>query len=202
MRTRLLSFGVWAVVAGSSLFWGLKLVSAGPVLPAQAQVPQRVAAGGGEWPRLLGASAQDEGDEESPAAAERFRLLGVVAPGAGAAPGQGVALIAVDDRPARAWRTGAALEDDLVLLSVSRRAASLGPRGGPATIELALPEPARGAAGAAPAVARPMPQPAMRAPGLVAGAAPGVPGQAPAGLPGRPGGAAAGAANAAEDDDD
>lgn len=152
MRTKLLTFGVWLLVTGSLLFWGLKLFVPRPGLPAQAQLPARHLALGSDLHKLLGVSTVAEADEEDApdAAADRFHLLGVVAPTGAAASQQGVALIAVGDQPARAWRTGAVVDGDLVLLSVTRRGAQLGPRGGPASTELSLPEPSPNAGGGLP----------------------------------------------------
>lgn len=200
MRTRLLSFGVWALVAAASMFWGLKLGVTGPGLPSQAQTPARGLALGGDRRRLLGESAAAAADDdEAPAGSERLRLLGVVAPRGAETSPQGVAVIAVGDQPARAWRTGSVVDGDLVLLSVARRSVQLGPRGGPATTELTLPEPGRSTGPVAPPVVRPpvLGVPPI-APGTPAGAAP-----RPMGVP-VPGGlvTAKPAAPAASEDED
>jgi general secretion pathway protein C len=149
MSTRLLTLGVWMLVAASALFWGLKVAVPRAALPSQAQLPARHLALGGELRHLLGTSEVVAGDDEedTDTGDDRFHLLGVVAPrGAGTSP-QGVALIAVGDQPARPWRTGAVVDGDTVLLSVDRRSVQLGPRGGPATTELTLPEPTPNVAG-------------------------------------------------------
>lgn len=171
MASRLLTFWVWALVAASGLFWGFKLFARAPALPAQAQAAAWAAPMGGSLNRVLGQVAQAE-EEEGPAGDDRFHLLGLVAP---AGQGAGVALISVDGQPAKPWRTGAAVDGDLVLLSVGKRTARLGPAGGPATTELTLPEPVRAAGGA--------PVPTVR-PGLGAGPAvrlpsPAAPAEAP-----------------------
>jgi general secretion pathway protein C len=152
MRTKLLTFGVWLLVTGSLLFWGLKLFVPRPGVPAQAQLPAQHVALGADLHKLLGVSAVAAADdEEAPDdEADRFHLLGVVAPTGVAAARQGVALIAVGDQPARAWRTGAVVDGELVLLSVTRRGAQLGPRGGPPSTELSLPEPSPQAGGGMP----------------------------------------------------
>jgi general secretion pathway protein C len=164
MASRLLTFAVWALVLGSAVFWGMKVFAPRTGAPAQAQMPSRSLALGGELRRLLGATAAPADDEPDLAdEGGRFQLLGVVAPrGAGASP-QGVALIAVGDQPAKAWRTGSVVEGDTVLLAVNQRSVQLGPRGGPATTELTLPEPTAiaGPGGARPpslnAIPRPVP---------------------------------------------
>ncbi len=140
MASRLLTFAVWALVAGSGFFWGLKLFVRPTGLPASAQATQQVVPQSGELTRVLGAVAEVETDDEPEPGSDRFKLLGVVAPGP-ASRAEGVALIAVGDQPAKAWRTGATVDGDTVLLSVSKRSAKLGPRGGPASTELTLPEP-------------------------------------------------------------
>lgn len=173
MRTKLLSLGVWVLVALTATFWGLKLAVGGTVLPPHAQVPARQVAGGGDLHRLFGASAAPaEDDEDELGGDESLKLLGVVWPrGADASP-QGVALIAVGDQPARAFRTGAVVQGEQVLLSVTKRGATLGPRGGPADTQLQLPEPSRTGSPVptpAPMVGRPLGGPGVAAqPGMPA----------------------------------
>jgi general secretion pathway protein C len=171
MRTRLLSLAVWALVALAATFWGLKLGAGGPGLPAHAQAPTRSVPNGGGWHRLMGNSVvAAEDDDEEASGDDSMQLLGVVAPRGAERSPQGVALISVGGQPAKAYRTGAEITEDLVLLSVGRRSASLGPRGGPADTELRLPEPVRSGAtvvssGFGP---RPLPQPgAIMQPGGV-----------------------------------
>ncbi|HSI57729.1 MAG TPA: hypothetical protein VLA16_09240 [Ideonella sp.] len=161
MASRLLTFAVWAVVLATALFWGLRVFVQKPGLPAQVQMPSRGLAMGGELKRLLGASvvAVVDEEEEPEEGSDRFHLLGVVAPRGASLSAQGVALIAVGGEPAKAWRTGAVVDGDTVLLSVDKRSVKLGPRGGPATTELKLPEPeaaATGPVGGAPGAVRPM----------------------------------------------
>jgi general secretion pathway protein C len=143
MASRLLTLAVWALVLASAVFWGLKVFATRTGVPPQAQMPARSLAMGGELRKLLGTTdkAQDDDEEAVADSSGRFHLLGVVAPrGAGHSP-QGVALIAVGDEPPKAWRTGSVIDGDTVLLAVNQRSVQLGPRGGPATTELTLPEP-------------------------------------------------------------
>jgi len=144
MASRLLTFVVWALVAASGLFWGLKLFTHARGLPDNAQATRQVVSQGGDLSRLLGTVVVAAAEEEPEDASDRFKLLGVVAPAGHTGPG--VALIAVGDQPARAWRTGAVVDGDTVLLSVGKRSAQLGPKGGPVSAELSLPEPAVAAA--------------------------------------------------------
>lgn len=159
MASRLLSFVVWALVMASALFWGVKLFVQAPALPDQVQLPTRPVLQVGDLARLLGASAADEddGSEPAPAGSERFALLGVVAPRGAAMSSQGVALIAIDGQAAKAFKTGSTVVDDLVLLAVEKRLVRLGPKGGPSSMELSLPEPEQMAAAAAGAGAANMP---------------------------------------------
>jgi general secretion pathway protein C len=145
----LLTLTLWALVLASLVFWGMRLFAPRTGVPTTAQTPARTLAMGGELRRLLGSSevASDDDDDALADASDRFHLLGVVAPrGAGHSP-QGVALIAIGDEPPKAWRTGASLDEDTVLLAVGPRSVQLGPRGGPPTTELTLPDPAVAATG-------------------------------------------------------
>jgi general secretion pathway protein C len=105
--------------------------------------------------RLFGAVAvPDDTPAAPPAASERFQLVGVIAPRSG---GSGMALVTIDGQPARAWRTGATLDGETTLLSVAKRTAEFGPRGGPASFTLELPEPASAETGTLPpAVSQPI----------------------------------------------
>lgn len=141
MASRLLTLAVWALVLASAVFWALKVFASGTGLPPGTQLPAPAFAKNGELRKLLGTSEKivDGGDPEP--TSDRFHLIGVVAPrGADHSP-QGVALIAVGDEPPKAWRTGTVVDGDTVLLAVGQRSVQLGPRGGPPTTELSLPEP-------------------------------------------------------------
>lgn len=141
MASRLLTFVVWALVAVSALFWGLKLFVRAPGLPSGAQAVVAGLPQGGGLTRVLGtvvAAQDDEGDDEGEG---RFQLWGIVAPVGAAAHSEGVALMSVDGQPPRPWRAGAVVFGDTVLLSVSKRTVQLGPKGGPASTELTLPDP-------------------------------------------------------------
>ena len=162
---------------------------------------------GGDLHRLMGSSAvAAEADDEEASGDDSMQLLGVVAPRGAEHSPQGVALISVGGQPAKAYRTGATVSEDLVLLAVGRRSASLGPRGGPAETELRLPEPVRSSAPAPVGGFQPRPMPgspaALLQPGGVVqpGAAIRPMGQVPepgrAPQPGRP------AAKDDEDDDE
>jgi general secretion pathway protein C len=166
MASRLLTFAVWVLVAASALFWGFRVFVGAKGLPAQVQMPARSLAMGGPLDKVLGSTAvaAADGPDTSPQAA-RFHLLGVVAPSQAAYSPQGLALIMVGDERPRTVRTGAVIDGDTVLLSVAKRSVSIGPRGGPATAELTLPEAQPGRV--TPVSAFRLPTPVMPSPGMV-----------------------------------
>lgn len=158
--TKIGALAVWLLVGLSAVYWGLKLFVRPAPVPPQAGTVATTQALRGDLTRLLGTAPEPEADEASqPAvAAARFRLVGVVAPRSPRAAAEGVALIAIDGKPARAYRVGAAVEGDLVLQTVRARGADLGARGA-----------------GAPAVAlsiQPLPPAATGVPGAPAGALP------------------------------
>ena len=153
MWVRTVTLLVWAAVAASALFWGLKLLVKAPPAPPQAQVAQTGGAVRGDLSRLLGVDAPAPVAAAAPESApdSRFNLVGVVSPRASQAAGEAVALIAVDGKPARAYRVGAVVDGSHVLQSVSARGANLGPRGGASVIALNIAPPAAAATGQLPA---------------------------------------------------
>ena len=187
MLARLCGFFVWALVAAGVVFWGLRLFVKGPAAPPNALPVAEATLARGDLTRLFGPSpaAADVVVAAPPGLASRFRLYGVMAPRAAAsAPAtHGLALIAVDGKPARPYAVGAELDTDLIVQSVSLRTAAIGPPRGAASVllELAPPVPAAtgvpgvGAAGLAPAlpVSPPPPPPpvALPMPGFNAPAA-------------------------------
>lgn len=201
MLARLTAFVVWALVAATAVFWGLRMLVRPQPAPLYAVAVGESVAMRGDLSRLLGATAM-AADKTAPAPelASRFKLLGVMA--AKQPDGSGFALIAVDAKPARAYPVGARVDGELVLQAVSLRTASIGlSQGSPAvTLEVPmLPTPATGTlppagdgvnfgAAATPAPApvvappapapRPLPIPAVGRPSLP-GAPSAQPGQAP-----------------------
>ncbi len=146
---------VWALAAASAAFWGLRLFVAAAPVPAQARMADATPAVRGDLTRLFGVEAPPpvaEGAPE-PAADARFQLIGVLSPRATQAAGEGLALIAVDGKPARAYRVGAVVDGTQVLKSVHARGAMLGTRDGPAAVALNLAPPAPAATGTLPPAA-------------------------------------------------
>jgi general secretion pathway protein C len=168
MLTRWCTFLLWALVAGSASFWGLRLAVQGTPAPAHAGLATGQGAVRGDLSRLLGADAVAVVQEPVAVADPRFQLLGVLSAPRPRAEQEGVALIVVDDRPPRAFRVGMVVDGDTVLQSVNARGANLGPRGGLVQVALELPLPAPAATGTLPAAAQPVFAPTR-------GAAPGAP---------------------------
>ena len=159
MMSRVWGFGLWAAVAASAVYWGLKLfVPALPVLP-HANVAATESSPRGDLSRLFGAETAGAvaaaAAEVAAPESDRFELVGVVAPRSGGGPREGIALISVDGKPPRVYRVGAVIDGDTVLQAVERRGASLGPSGGASNIRLDIPPPALAATG--------VPQPAAGA---------------------------------------
>lgn len=136
MVSRLTAFLVWAAVAASVAFWGLRLLAQPRSAPAQTLPVSLEQATRGDILRLFPSPVQSAAVE--PALLSRFRLVGVIAPHASSAT-DGVALIAVDGKPPRAYHVGSRLDRELVLQSVNQRGASIGPANGPSAGTLSAP---------------------------------------------------------------
>ena len=146
MKARSFAFVVWAAVAASVAFWGLRLFVSSPPMPSHAVAVGDGGAASGDVSRLLGASPKQavaEAQVLSPELSARFKLTGVMAskPKSKAMPtsAQGVALISVDGKPARAYGVGARIDGDLMLQAVSLRTASIGSAPGTPAVVLELP---------------------------------------------------------------
>ena len=164
MSARWSSLVVWALAAAGALFWGLKLFVPAPPLPPRTQVAAGAAAPHGDLTRLLGADPPPAAVAAEPAPDARFQLVGVVSPRPNQAPREGLALIAVDGRPAKVFRVGAVVDGQNVLQAVGLRNATLGPRDGAALVALNIAPPPPAATGALPPVVIPTsPQPVPQA---------------------------------------
>lgn len=163
MKARLTAFVIWAAVAASAMFWALRLAASSPAAPVHTVSVSAAALPRGDLTRVFGAAPERPvGDGavivESPLSS-RFRLLGVAAPRQGG-DRNGLALIAVDGKPARSYAVGASVDGDLLLQSVHARGAKLGARGADARLSLnlpALPPPATGNLPVASAFGAPVP---------------------------------------------
>jgi general secretion pathway protein C len=177
MFARLSAFVIWSLVAAAVVFWVLRFGVSSPQAPAFAVPIDRAAPPRGDLARLFGAPPVVAVAEEArPEAPSRFRLVGVMAPRSSTPEGTGaygLALIAVDGKPPRAFAVGSKLDTDLVLQSVGLRTAALGSAQGPRTVLLELPALPAPATGTLPASGSPAPPPpAVMAPPPRPGAAP------------------------------
>ena len=156
MLARWVTFLVWAAVAASAVAWGLKIFVQPLAAPPQTLVAETGRAARGDLTRLLGVDPPPPVAVKAPvpAADARFKLVGVVSPRSPQAAREGLALIAVDGKPPRAYRVGALVEDPHVLQAVNPRGATLGPVDGPALVALKLPPPSAAATGVLPPAGR------------------------------------------------
>ena len=149
MLSRLSAFVIWASVAAAAAFWALRLSDRPMPLPKQTVMVATADAYQGDLRRLFGGDTpvSAPGAPEAVPTDARFHLIGVVAPRSAKASDEGLAVIAFDGRPAKAYRVGATVDGDLVLQSVHARGAALGPSGQAPKVALelaALPMPATG----------------------------------------------------------
>ncbi len=152
MASRIFALIIWAAVAASLAYWGLRWMARPTGVPANATPVSMDSTAHGELRRLLAgpaktASGAAQADPTAASAlAARLKLIGLVAPGAGS-PG-GVALLTIDGKPPRAVRIGGTVDGDLILKKLTQRSAEIGTADGPtvATLDLPLlPPPATGA---------------------------------------------------------
>ncbi len=141
---------VWALVGAGALFWGLRLFASAPVAPPGTAVAINGPAVRGDLTRLLGADPPPVPAAAEPPPDARFQLIGVVTPRAAAFAREGLALIAVDGKPPKAFRVGAVVDGGTVLKSVAARGAMLGPRDGAPQVTLNLAPLAAAATGTLP----------------------------------------------------
>jgi general secretion pathway protein C len=165
MVARLSALVIWALVALVAVFWGLRLWTRAPQAPPYAATVGENLLGRADLTKLFGAPPVEQAEAViAPETASRFQLLGVIAPKRAQPAGHerfGVALIAVDGQPPKAYRVGATLtpDDDLVLQSVGLRTAALGPADGKAALTLELPILPPAATGTLPAAGVPAAMP-------------------------------------------
>jgi len=185
MLARWWAFAVWALVAGSALFWGLRLFVQPLQAPAQTVLAELGAGARGDLSRIFGPDpvAVVQAADPGPAADARFQLVGVVSPRGGGASSQGVALIAVDGKPAKAYRVGSVVDGQTVLQSVRARGAALGLRGGAVLVALDIAAPVAAATGSLPDPSEPAapaaPATPARPPSMTRSLPPGMPGRQP-----------------------
>jgi general secretion pathway protein C len=188
MFARLSAFVIWSLVAATAVFWALRFAAAPAAVPPYAVAVSKSVVVRGDLTRLFGAPVRVAAVAgATPEAPSRFKLLGVMAPRSPAAQaeeGRGVALIAIDGKPAKAYPIGARVDGDLVVQSVGLRTAAIGTAQGARSVLLELPAllppnagvlPSLGG-GAVPPAASLRPQPAAP---INSGPVPAVPDQLP-----------------------
>jgi general secretion pathway protein C len=180
MFARLSAFVIWSLVAATAVFWVLRLAASPAQVPPYAIAVSKSVVVRGDLTRLFGAPPRVAVVAGAAAQApSRFKLLGVMAPRSQAAQaeeGRGIALIAVDGKPPKAYATGARLDGgDLVVQSVGLRTAAIGTAQGARSVLLELPPLAAPNSGVLPPLAGsggPVPSAVMpRAPPPVPGVA-------------------------------
>ncbi|QEA13375.1 type II secretion system protein N [Comamonas flocculans] len=135
---RLATLGLWLLCGASLAWWAIRLARAPAVAPVPVAAAEPPAVDAAALARLLGASPAVVSDAAEPESAHLV-LRGVLA---GTRSGQGAALIAVGDKPAKPYRVGAQVAPGLVVQSLGAREARLGAAlDGAATMTLELPRP-------------------------------------------------------------
>jgi general secretion pathway protein C len=151
---RLVTALVWALAAGTAVYWGLRLSS--PTAVAVADAAPAVLAGDAaarqaSIARFLGAQPAALAGP-GPGPGDRFALIGVVA----SVGGEGAALVSVDGKPARPFAVGMQMAPGYVLQSLGPREARLSTDlQAPVNMVLSLPVPKDAAAAPAPALSLP-----------------------------------------------
>ena len=131
---RTLTVAVWALAAGSTLYWGLRLSTNRSVIATATTAAAPTTIDSLAVARLLGATAAQS--PVLPTIASRFTLQGVIA----GAPGGGAALISIDGKPAQPFRVGSAVDEGLMLKSAGARQIALAAsRDGPTLLTLEMP---------------------------------------------------------------
>ena len=163
MAVGLVTLAIWALAAGSALYWGLRASGMqNRAVPPAAGGIQGAPVDTQAVARALGATGPATAPQAAaPDVLSRLALQGIVTHGAG-----GAALIAVADKPAKPFRVGAEVDSGWSVKSVSNRSVVLSSGTREASLDMP-PFSERGkAAGAAPAARAPAaipPRPAIPA---------------------------------------
>jgi len=122
MAVGLVTLAIWAVAAGSALYWGMRASGVqNRAVPPVAGSMQGASVDTQAVARALGAIGPTTAPQAAaPDVLSRLALQGVVTHGAG-----GAALIAVDDKPAKPFRVGAEVDSGWSVKSVSSRSVVL-----------------------------------------------------------------------------
>ena len=160
---RLFTFIVWAAVGLCVAYWAFKFVTTKPVEATAAVALPAVVVDTKAIAKLLGATDNIATQAINTPANAKFSLFGLAA----TSTGHGIALIAIEDKPAKPYRVGAKVTDDLVLKSISKvnaiLAVSLSAPDGP-KLELPKRKPATFVAASAPNPAAQLQAPSVTIP--------------------------------------
>jgi general secretion pathway protein C len=141
MASRIAALLIWAAVAASLAYWGLRWLAPPVGVPTHAAPVTLETGVRGDIQRLLTGPTRSAAPQANPSAASalgsRIKVIGVMAP----APGQtaGVALLSIDGKPPKAYRVGAIVDGEMVLQGLSQRSAQIGPQDGSAFLNVDLP---------------------------------------------------------------
>lgn len=142
MASRFAALLIWAAVAASFAYWGLRWLSPSLGVPPNASAVTLETGVRSDIHRLLtNPSRSPEGGPDnlgaSAALGSRIKVIGVMAP----APGhsQGVALLSIDGAPPKAFRVGDVVDTGIVLQSLSQLSARFGPKDGTDLLAIDLP---------------------------------------------------------------
>lgn len=141
MASRIAALLIWAAVAASLAYWGLRWLAPPTGVPRNAAPVTLETGVRGDIARLLTGPVRNEGSQPPPGAASalasRIKIIGVMAP----APGQraGVALLSIDGKPPKAIRVGGVVDGEMVLQDISQRSARIGPQDGANFLTIDLP---------------------------------------------------------------
>lgn len=142
MSSRLSALVIWAAVAASLAYWGLRWLAQPIAVPSNATAVSMDGGSKGDFRRLLSGPAAASPQALDPGAqsalAGRIQLQGAFAAGASQGDG-GVALLSIDGQPPRAVRVGQTVDGVMVLQRVDASGAQIGPADGPTALTLALP---------------------------------------------------------------
>jgi len=123
--SRLAAAAVWLLAGASIFYWvnRLALISNTPSAfgAPKAWTPPQDKNNSVAVAKLLGARSPEASNPLVPSLSSRFLLLGVLAYESGA----GAALVAVDGKPAKAFRVGAEISPDYEIASVKQRSATV-----------------------------------------------------------------------------
>lgn len=140
LTVKLTTFLLWALAIGVVVFWWLRWLGGSQGQELAPTPVAAVQANAQAMAKALGAVASAAAPVVAAPVSNRYVLTGVLA---GHSSGAGAAVIAVGNNPAKAFKVGDALEDGVLLQSLSTREARLGhSMDGPATAVLELPKPA------------------------------------------------------------